>query len=584
MTRGTGTDMDRWITDTEPSERFPIYSRANAGEVAPNPLTPLSATLNFRDAAEPGWRLAYTVPGTMREDELDPDRPSTIGIFGSYLFLNMSITRLFGVRCPGMTPELVDLQYFGTMPGIPPYVAKPGDEDPEATARVGQWLAVSLSLTGLPEIAALKAEVDAAVAARPDLARVDDAALVARARSVLGLFRRVFHRHIEMSALCGIGIGTVAGVCQAVGRPELVTVLTAGAGDVESAEPSRRLWTLSRLVAASAGLTARFDAGVPGLAGRLANDDDAEVTAFRLALAGFTREFGFRGPDEWELASATWESAPDLALAAIDRMRLAPDGDDPLGHVAGLVDRREAAAAPIRAGLTGADLAQFETGLRSALLYSAGRERTKATNIKLVNEQRVALRELGRRLCERGRLTEPDRVFMVTADELDELVRDPTPFGALTDARHAEYRAFFDVEPPFVFTGPPPPVSTWRRRDRGALQPAGRGTVLTGIPGSAGRVTGRARIVLDPADPRGLEPGDVLVAPATDPGWTPLFVPAAAVVVDVGAQITHAVIVSRELGIPCVVSVTDATRRIVDGSLLEVDGSTGTVTVVADAG
>ena len=92
MTRGTGTDMDRWITDTEPSERFPIYSRANAGEVAPNPLTPLSATLNFRDAAEPGWRLAYTVPGTMREDELDPDRPSTIGIFGSYLFLNMSIT------------------------------------------------------------------------------------------------------------------------------------------------------------------------------------------------------------------------------------------------------------------------------------------------------------------------------------------------------------------------------------------------------------------------------------------------------------------------------------------------------------
>jgi rifampicin phosphotransferase len=77
-----------------------------------------------------------------------------------------------------------------------------------------------------------------------------------------------------------------------------------------------------------------------------------------------------------------------------------------------------------------------------------------------------------------------------------------------------------------------------------------------------------------------LEPGDVLVAPITDPSWTPLFVPAAAVVVDVGAQLSHAVIVSRELGIPCVVSVTDATRRIADGTFVSVDGTTGIVTVV----
>ena len=86
--------------------------------------------------------------------------------------------------------------------------------------------------------------------------------------------------------------------------------------------------------------------------------------------------------------------------------------------------------------------------------------------------------------------------------------------------------------------------------------------------------------MLDPSDPRGLEPGDVLVAPLTDPSWTPLFVPAAAVVVDVGAQITHAVIVSRELGLPCVVSVIDATRRIADGAMIEVDGRAGTVTVL----
>ena len=86
-------------------------------------------------------------------------------------------------------------------------------------------------------------------------------------------------------------------------------------------------------------------------------------------------------------------------------------------------------------------------------------------------------------------------------------------------------------------------------------------------------------MVLDPGDPTALEPGDVLIAPITDPAWTPLFVPAAAVVVDVGAQLSHAVIVSRELGIPCVVSVTGGTRLIPDGAQVTVDGTAGTVTV-----
>jgi phosphoenolpyruvate synthase/pyruvate phosphate dikinase len=86
---------------------------------------------------------------------------------------------------------------------------------------------------------------------------------------------------------------------------------------------------------------------------------------------------------------------------------------------------------------------------------------------------------------------------------------------------------------------------------------------------------------MDPADPVALEPGEVLIAPFTDPAWTPLFVPAGAVVVNVGAVVSHAIIVSRELGMPCVVSVTDATDRIPDGAVVTVDGATGTVTVVS---
>ena len=133
--------------------------------------------------------------------------------------------------------------------------------------------------------------------------------------------------------------------------------------------------------------------------------------------------------------------------------------------------------------------------------------------------------------------------------------------------------------PPFYFVGEQPPLDDWPMRGAAMAQVAA-GDVLTGLGGCPGVATGRARVVTDPGDPRGLEPGDVLVAPLTDPSWTPLFVAADAVVVDVGAVMSHAIIVSRELGIPCAVSVTDATRRIPDGALIEVDGGAGTVRIL----
>ena len=107
------------------------------------------------------------------------------------------------------------------------------------------------------------------------------------------------------------------------------------------------------------------------------------------------------------------------------------------------------------------------------------------------------------------------------------------------------------------------------------------GTVLSGTAGSGGHARGRARVLLDPSDPFALEPGDILVTLNTDPSWTPLFVPAAGVVTEIGALGSHAMIISRELGIPCVVSVKDATKVIPDGAEVTVDGTLGTVTIGA---
>jgi pyruvate,water dikinase len=104
---------------------------------------------------------------------------------------------------------------------------------------------------------------------------------------------------------------------------------------------------------------------------------------------------------------------------------------------------------------------------------------------------------------------------------------------------------------------------------------------LTAIGAAAGRASGRARVITDTSDISSFEPGDVLVAPQTDPSWTPLFVVASAVIVGVGAPNSHAMIVSRELGIPCVAGLEGATQKIPEGATVTVDGSAGTVTIDA---
>jgi pyruvate,water dikinase len=579
---------ERWIADTVPSEKYPIYTRANAGEVMPDPVTPMSSTLAIPTAGEQGWRDAYVKAGSFFYDEFDPDRPDTVGVFGGYLYLNMSMTRLYGLRTPGLSPEMVDFQYFGDMPGITPYAeeARPDDENELATQLLQKYLDELFTRDDLPELRADRDQVDRLIARRPDLAEQTEQELVDYARSFLPLYRRLFCRHILTSGASGIGIGTVAGVLAAIDQPELIMTLVAGLGDVDSAAPSWSMWDMSRIVKGSPDLTATFDEGSSGLAARLealAEAGNPSAEDFGKLFGSFIERFGARGPNEWELRSKTWGIDLDAPLAAIDRMRFAPDDESPQARTDLRVIEREAATDFVRELIADDPEAAgtFEVGLRCAHLYNAGRERTKTNNVKIVHEMRLALRELGRRAVDRGDLRSIEQIFMLVDNELDDFVERRVDFRELVAERERYYLSLYDVEPPFVTHGPPPPVSQWRHRAAASgADHAVAGDVLTGIPGCPGVARGRARVVLDPTDPRGLEPGDVLVAPLTDPSWTPLFVPACAVVVDVGAQITHAVIVSRELGLPCVVSVTDATRKIADGAMIEVDGKAGTVTIL----
>ncbi|MBI2708998.1 MAG: phosphoenolpyruvate-utilizing protein [Actinobacteria bacterium] len=577
--------IDRWIVDNDPSRAYPLYTRGNVGEVFPLPVTPLTWTLGAVPACEAGWRDAFERFGAFDRSEFADDAIEILGCFGGYAYLNVSVSRILGVRTPGLTPEQVDYSFWGEMPGIRPYRARPGDEAPERTEAVERTLAWILSAPDLDELRDDQAAVAQLRARRPDFDAMAPGEITAWLRAIVPELRRLFAAHIFVSYCSTVPLGMIQAACDSFGEPTLAMRLVAGIGDVDSAAPSAALWELGRLVAGSASLTAAFDEGVAGLADRiraraLRSDPDAAELCAR--FEEFLYAFGSRGPNEWETSSPSWETSPDLALAAVDRMRLAGDDAAPRSHMAALVADREALGAQVLDRLAADPGAQARTAaaLRAAPVFLAGRERTKTTVIRLVNEMRVASYAFGRRYLAAGVFERIDDYAMLLDSELEAFVGDPEAFAGEIRSRRREYESLFDLEPPFVIDGEVPPLRTWARVGR-RPETVAAGTTLAGIPGCPGSAKGRARVILDPTDPSALEPGDVLVAPITDPAWTPLFVPAAAVVVDVGAQISHAVIVSRELGIPCVVSVTDATRRIPDGAMVTVDGTAGTVTVEA---
>ncbi len=576
----------RWIPDQPFRKKTPFLTRANVGEVLPEPPSPAGWDLVFANGGTiHGWRDCAVQRLGIGEEEHDPDPNSLewMASYGGYGYLNATWIRVWGERTPGMSAAAMDAAYFGDHPDVPPYVAEPWHQNPATTARMTDWLGWVMGTMEQTELEADRLEARRIRAARPDLTKLTDAELLDRAISLRPVCRRLFNQHINQSAAAAVGPGTIGAICAAVGRPELTMRLIAGLGGVDSAAPSYAMWELSRTVRSSPALTALFDHCEGGRWAAITASHEPEVASFHGAVEAFLAEYGSRGPNEWDVLSETWETDPDIALAAIDRMRLAPDSASPKQHTAARESERKAAAAEMKAALAAdaATLGQFEAALASAATFVPGRERSKTNIIRVIEETRMAIWEIGSRAVARGEIDRPSDICFLFEDELRACaerrlggVRDHV------DARKRHYAWLLTLEPPFIINGPPPPNTTWPLRSDHVATAVGAGESLAGNPGCPGVARGRARVVLDASDPTVLEPGDILVAPMTDPAWTPLFVPAAGVVVDVGAALSHAIIVCRELGIPCVVSVTDATRRIPHGSIVEVNGDTGCVTVI----
>lgn len=571
---------DDWCIDSAKlNQRFPIYTRFNANDVLPEPITPLGADLIWTPHILPGFSNAYAEMGaiSVAEANLDPGAfPAACFRYG-HMYVNVTTARLTGIRS-GLGWEAIDVSFFGSHPEAPPHEEHPTDGDAETSARLAARTGWTLTTTSFPELEEDTRIADRLRTQRPDFSEMSNAAIVAYARSLAPYERMTWRGELIAGAQAAIGpavIGSVLPANMGVSPFDLV----GPAGDVVSAAPSYALWDLSRLVRNDSALNKLFESGVEGIVPVL-KDRHPE---FHQKFQVFLREYGYRGPSEWDLGADSWETRPELPLALIDRMRTLEDSQSPAGRRAVAATAAEQLVANVVEQLAGNEeaLGTLQMGLNSARRFAGWRELGKSNCIKVINEARVALLEMGRRLTSEGHLEHPKQIFMALDGELDRLVLQPDLVSAAVIDRELDWKAYAGLNVPLFLDAREPriPIAQLSYLASDTFPLASVGDTLTGTGAAAGKASGRARIITDTAKIVAFEPGDILIAPQTDPSWTPLFVVASAVVVGVGAPNSHAMIVSRELGIPCVAGLEGAVQKIPEGALVTVDGSAGTVTI-----
>lgn len=230
--------------------------------------------------------------------------------------------------------------------------------------------------------------------------------------------------------------------------------------------------------------------------------------------------------------------------------------------------------------LTTRNCVRFERLLEAARRYAQVRE-SQAHDLTLAwPAVRRALRQIGDRAAGGGAIEHTDDVFWLHRDELEDALTGDGSFQSTVAARRARWQRQRRLAAPLVLTELPGPMR--KLQDSLVAQLRGDdveqdGASIIGMPASAGRATGRVRLVLSPSDFDRLQEGEVLVAPATSPAWTPLFTRAVAVITDGGSVAAHASLVAREYGIPAVIGTGEATQQLHDGQLVVVDGTRGRV-------
>lgn len=517
------------------------WTRNNVGEAFPGVVTPLHVDFVVR-AGELGIRGAYCERGAISEDEaaepVSADE-KVMAPFKGRLAVNVDTMCRFGDRVSPTAAAEIEYGLLG-------FVREDAVRNPTSDRH------------------ALIAERDAAIRAAiedrahtcydaterfwragtaPDVLR-DVAGAPDRWRAAWDHFVEAAIVMTHVTTFAGEAFVALLAACAAAGAPELLARLNGGYGDTHDDRMSADLWALAR--------------------GERTMDE-------------FLREYGYQGNRAADLYAVVWREDPSSLTPLLDAMAAMSDDQGPEATGAARVADRLAAEAELLGALDGEARDTALDAIERARRYTVLREHVKVCSQRSLDVARAAARTMGADLAAQGLLDDPEDVFHLVADEfLDGTVPDVRDRVAFRRGLAAEYEQY---DLPVLFVGNPEPVAAGAS---GGESTEGA-TSIAALGVSPGVVEGTARVVLDPATSEPLEPGEILVCAATDPSWVGHFLVASALVIDVGGPMSHGAIVARELGVPCVINTVVGTRQLRSGDTIRVDGTAGTVEVLARA-
>lgn len=514
------------------------WTTTNAGEAFPGVVTPLSWTF-LQDAAELVLRRPAHAVGALTAAEKDlppPDAPRFIQAFYGRVAMQVDYFALLGDRLPGSTGREIVANTLGRVPdGLEFHPTK--SRYPVVAVRLPYCF-----VTAQRQVRALGREQNSwharQIAAAPmwSLPEAIAAFVDARARferagtlQSLVLFSVVQPLYAALTHLVDkVGVGDVGTL--------------SGAFGVETSEMIADIWDVSR---------------------------------GRGTVGAVAAKHGFHGPMEGEMSSRVWREDDAPLRRMVTEYAGRDESEDPRarGRVRGAA--RDQQTRQVLAALPGWQRPGARLLLRLASNGIPLRGIAKVSFLQAIDVGRAAARRAGALLVESGVLRDVDDVFYLTVAELtggpDATVQD------LVERRRARRAAYLTLSIPPNWKGMPEAVLTGSGSRALAV-----GDFVEGVGVSPGVVEGTVRVVLDP-DFMEVEPGEILVAPITDPSWSTIMFISDALVVDLGGALSHAAIVARELGIPCVVNTEDGTTVLKTGDRVRVDGDKGTVELLARA-
>jgi rifampicin phosphotransferase len=390
-------------------------------------------------------------------------------------------------------------------------------------------------------------------------------------RLLLGPPLKVLPRLLGLIAPAMLSLALATRLLRGVARSDEIQTLTRSAPRNPTTEMDLELWSLAARVRADPLARAPLLESNPvELAERYRSG--SLPTTLQNGLREFLDQYGFRSIGEIDIGVPRWSEDPTHILGALaNYVRL---GDDMLAPDAQFARGERDAETMLRtlpSRVHGPRRLLLSVVLRRMRMMIGSREAPKFHLIRLLaTPARELLKPVGAELAARGALAHPDDIFFLMLPEARRAVAGEDVREVVSERRQsfARERARRRIPRVLLSDG----------TDAEAALVSAEGGGLRGSPASPGVITGLARVILSPQGAR-LEPGEILVAPSTDPGWTPLFLTAGGLVMEMGGMMSHGAVVAREYGIPAVVGVTGATDQISTGQRVTVDGSAGTVTV-----